>query len=298
MKGAGRGAGSEGRPRVSPHHYPVIRTERRQNLAQSIMHYSFCHEPRRAVGARSRSALTLPLSSAPILTTPSGDNWPQWRGPDGLGISPDASYPDEWAPDKNIAWKTPVAGRGHSSPIVWGDRVFLTTSIEGGPAPDGHTAPDHLGYDFKPGYLHPDSVGADRRLHAEGARLRREDRQAALGAHRLRRRHVRQPPPQEHLRLVHDGDRWQGGLRVLRVGGLYAYDFNGKPLWKKSLGGIAQGRDGAGDVADRCSRIWSSCSAIRRWATGSFIVALEQGRAAKCGGRSERRAGAGRRRWS
>ena len=68
--------------------------------------------------------------------SPSNDeaNWVGWRGPDGLGISNATSYPDEWGPGKNIAWRTPVPGRGHSSPIVWGDRLFLTTSIEGGKA--------------------------------------------------------------------------------------------------------------------------------------------------------------------
>ncbi len=52
------------------------------------------------------------------------DNWPQWRGPEGLGVSAGTTYVDEWAPDKNIAWKTEVPGRGLSSPIVWGDRDF------------------------------------------------------------------------------------------------------------------------------------------------------------------------------
>jgi hypothetical protein len=37
----------------------------------------------------------------------------------------------EWTPTKNIKWKTPIAGRGHSSPIVWGNKIFLTTAIEG-----------------------------------------------------------------------------------------------------------------------------------------------------------------------
>ena len=79
------------------------------------------------------------------------DNWAQWRGPDGLGVSPSTAYPDEWSPDKNIAWKTPVEGRGHSSPIVWQNRIFLTTSVEGPPAPADHKAPIHLGFDLKPG---------------------------------------------------------------------------------------------------------------------------------------------------
>ena len=46
-------------------------------------------------------------------------NWPQWRGPGGQGISTEKNLPTEWSATKNIKWKTPIAGRGHSSPIVW-----------------------------------------------------------------------------------------------------------------------------------------------------------------------------------
>ena len=63
------------------------------------------------------------------------DNWPQWRGPRGQGVSEEKNLPLEWSPTKNIKWKTPIAGRGHSSPIVWGNRLFLTTSIEGAVIP-------------------------------------------------------------------------------------------------------------------------------------------------------------------
>src|SRR5687767_12769553 len=87
------------------------------------------------------------------------ENWPQWRGPDGLGVAKAETYADEWSPEKNIAWKTPVEGRGHSSPVIWGNYLFVTTSIRGGPS--GHKAPDHLGYDMKPGYRNPDSEEAD-----------------------------------------------------------------------------------------------------------------------------------------
>jgi hypothetical protein len=58
-------------------------------------------------------------------------NWPQWRGPQGQGISNEKGLPTEWSATRNVLWKTPIAGRGHSSPIIWGDRIFLTTAIEG-----------------------------------------------------------------------------------------------------------------------------------------------------------------------
>jgi len=54
-------------------------------------------------------------------------DWPQFRGPQAQGVVERADLPDTWSATENIAWKVPVAGRGWSSPIVWGDRVFLTT---------------------------------------------------------------------------------------------------------------------------------------------------------------------------
>ena len=59
-------------------------------------------------------------------------NWPQWRGPGGQGISTEKNLPTEWSATKNIKWKTPIAGRGHSSPVVWGKRLFLQTASKDG----------------------------------------------------------------------------------------------------------------------------------------------------------------------
>ena len=57
-----------------------------------------------------------------------GEHWPAWRGSDNNGVvdAPDESYATEWSSEKNIAWRTQLDAPGNSSPIVWGDRVFLT----------------------------------------------------------------------------------------------------------------------------------------------------------------------------
>src|SRR4051794_10149099 len=76
-------------------------------------------------------AFTLPGTGAEIATpkvTP-GD-WPWWRGPALDGKSTDRDAPTKWSPTENIAWKADVLGRGHSSPAVCGDKVFLTTADE------------------------------------------------------------------------------------------------------------------------------------------------------------------------
>ncbi|YCM45077.1 PQQ-binding-like beta-propeller repeat protein [Verrucomicrobiaceae bacterium 227] len=65
------------------------------------------------------------LSASPALAT----DWPQWRGPEVNNHAAASAKPvTEWSADKNVRWKTPIPGRGHSTPIVVGDRLYLTTS--------------------------------------------------------------------------------------------------------------------------------------------------------------------------
>jgi outer membrane protein assembly factor BamB len=58
--------------------------------------------------------------------------WPQWRGPSGQGQVRGTGYPDKWSPTENVLWKVPVPGSGNSSPIVWGDYLFVATSYGDG----------------------------------------------------------------------------------------------------------------------------------------------------------------------
>ncbi|MBL8189480.1 MAG: hypothetical protein JNK38_15830, partial [Acidobacteria bacterium] len=96
-----------------------------------------------------------PATSDAALNT----NWSGWRGSEGTGISAETNLPTEWSPDKNIKWKAALPGRGHSSPIVWGNQIFLTSDIEGDVVP-GAKAVKHMieGQEF----IHPDSIAADR----------------------------------------------------------------------------------------------------------------------------------------
>jgi outer membrane protein assembly factor BamB len=58
--------------------------------------------------------------------------WSRWRGPSGQGLVTGTTYPDKWSATENVLWKKPVPGNGNSSPIVWGDRIFVTTAQSGG----------------------------------------------------------------------------------------------------------------------------------------------------------------------
>ena len=61
-----------------------------------------------------------------------GENWTRFRGPNGQGISSEKGLPTRWSADENVAWRTPIPGNGWSSPIVFGDRIFLTTATDEG----------------------------------------------------------------------------------------------------------------------------------------------------------------------
>ena len=60
-------------------------------------------------------------------------NWPRFRGPNGSGVDASADLPVKWT-DQNLAWKTEIPGKGHGSPIIWSDQIFLLTSVKAAPA--------------------------------------------------------------------------------------------------------------------------------------------------------------------
>ena len=238
-------------------------------------------------------ASTLLLSSAPRASD--AVHWPQWRGEGGTGVSTASDYPAEWSPTTNVAWKTRIQGRGHSSPVVWGDRVFLTSSIQGEHVPD-HKAPDHLGYDLKPGYLHPDSVGADYKyalkvlaLDAPAARCcgSTPPYDGLMHDNRHRKNTYASPTPVTDGTLVYF---------YFEAAGLYAYDFTGRQVWKSgALGTIAKGGMGPGTSPILYEDLLI-VQAIRRWARTRRWWRSTRTPGAKCGARPARRDGAGRRR--
>ncbi|HEX6045136.1 MAG TPA: PQQ-binding-like beta-propeller repeat protein [Pyrinomonadaceae bacterium] len=163
-------------------------------------------------------------------------NWPQWRGPDGSGISNEKNLPAEWSPTKNIKWKTPIDGRGHSSPIVWENKIFVTTAVEGAEVP-GAKAARHL-LDDKD-FVHPDSVGANRKHTFKVIALNRDNGKILWESvawegtpyddrHRKSSYAASTPATDGKLVYAYFGSE-----------GLYAYDFNGKLAWKADVGKLA-----------------------------------------------------------
>ncbi|MBI1358524.1 MAG: PQQ-binding-like beta-propeller repeat protein [Acidobacteria bacterium] len=82
--------------------------------------------------------LRLVVSLAVCLSAASAEDWPQWRGPTADGVSTEKGLPVRWSASENVAWKAPLEGWGTSTPIVWGDTVFVTTQVGDGPVAESN----------------------------------------------------------------------------------------------------------------------------------------------------------------
>src|SRR5437773_1719153 len=151
-----------------------------------------------------------------------GDDWPQFRGPGGAAISNATNLPSEWGADKNVAWKVRVPGYGWSSPIVWGDRIFVTSAVSEKQKPPQRKGPGS-------GAPPPDAVFRweinclDR---ATGKTLWTQvaaERKPTIGNH-VSNTYATETP-------VTDGTRVYVSFGMV---GLFCYDFAGKPIWDKN----------------------------------------------------------------
>ena len=136
----------------------------------------------------------------------------------------------------NIKWKASIPGRGHSSPIVWGNRIFLTTAIEGEVVP-GAKAVKHMDGDKE--FIHPDSVGADHKHQFKVVCIERGTgkivwSQTAFEGTPYDDRHRKSS-------FASSTPTTDGNYVYAFFGseGLYAYDMNGKLAWKADLGKLA-----------------------------------------------------------
>ena len=162
------------------------------------------------------------LVAASAIGGDSSVNWPQFRGPGALGVADHPSLPDRWSTNENVAWKVKVPGRGWSSPIVWGERVFVTTAVS-----DGQVEPAKKGLYF--GGERKEIPQAEHRWLVlcfdlqSGRELWRQE------AHRGT------PPNPLHVKNTYasatpvtDGERVYAYFGNV---GLFCYDLEGRRLW-------------------------------------------------------------------
>ena len=197
-------------------------------------------------------------------------HWPQWRGPFFNGMAR-GDAPAVWSDTTNIKWKTEIPGRGHSTPAIWGDRIFLTTAVPTGkPAAvsSATAAPQAQGGRAQAGppVEHQfDLLALDRKT---GKILWQRTAKVATpheGYHRAYGSFASNSPATDG-RYVYASF----GSR-----GIYAYDFNGKLIWQKDLGVQMKMRLAFGEgsapllVGDRLFLVFDHEEA-------SFMVALDK----------------------
>lgn len=146
------------------------------------------------------------------------DNWPNWRGPGNQGHSAEVNLPLTWSAKEKVKWKVALPDEGNSTPIVWGDRIFLTQATE---KKDWPPKPPSGG----PASAHQRSLWCLDR--ATGKVLW----QQAVHYPELEPTHSTNP-------FCSASPATDGASVVVSHGsaGMYCYDFNGKELWKKELG--------------------------------------------------------------
>ncbi len=209
-------------------------------------------------------------ANLPITSSMAEDHWPQWRGPFFNGMAR-GNAPTEWSDTKNIKWKTPIAGRGFSTPIIWGDKLFLTTAVPTGKfdasvadaASQRRTNPnggsgegqEHkfilLCLDRKTGKVLWEQVAKTAIPHE--------------GYHRAYGSFASSSP-------VTDG---QSVYVSFGSRGIYSYDLNGKMIWQKDLGVKMQMRNQFGEGS---APVLAGDTLIVNFdqETGSFIVAMDK----------------------
>jgi len=153
---------------------------------------------------RNRSLLILSfamcLTAALAAPMAAADNWPMWRGPNNDGISPEKNLPVKWSTNENIAWKLPMTGRSGSTPVIWKDRIFISTT-------DG------------------DSIQLWAVDRAKGTVLWKHTLSGG-GKEMLRKHNLSSPSP------VTDGKT----VWLMTGTGIFkAFDFSGKELWARDI---------------------------------------------------------------
>ena len=249
--------------------------------------------------------VTLTYAGLTIWTPSAQADWPQWRGPLANGISPDADPPLEWSESKNLKWKVKIPGLGSSTPIIFGEKVFVTTAVPTGEKSTGAPAEAER-KQAGPNHPPPDAEGREGRERRE---RRREDGPGGgppggggggrgrglvpdeiqqFQLHCLDRtsgKTLWQQTASEQL--PHEGHHQDHGFAshspvtdgthvyaYFGSRGLYCYTLDGKEVWSKSLGKM-QTRNAFGEGS---SPLVTSDAIIINWdhEGADFIVCLDK----------------------
>lgn len=173
-----------------------------------------------------RWTFTLLLSIGMITSASANENWPAFRGGAQAGVAEGKTLPATWSKDKNVVWSQVIPGRGWSSPIVWGERIFLTTTISEtdlGEPQKGLYINDLTGK-IRPGEHRWVVMCLDRKTGKTLWQKNAHEGKAPGPIHK-KNSYASETP-------VTDGERVYAYFGNL---GVYCYDMEGKQLWSKSM---------------------------------------------------------------
>jgi outer membrane protein assembly factor BamB len=221
-----------------------------------------------------KTFLTILLAAS--LSLAYAENWPGWRGPGSLGISAEKGIPTQWDLSKNVKYKVEVPGLGHSSPIVWGERIFVTTAVNADPAeadwqkgfPRVERKPDASEISWKVLCYDRDTG----KLLWEQTAIRRKP----VNQRHTKNSYASQTP-------VTDG---KYVYAFFADQGMYCYDFKGKLIWSQDLGGFTM-RNGWGTGSSPVLYKDFVIQTCDQETGKSFIIALDK-KTGKTAWRTER----------
>ncbi|MDC0279046.1 PQQ-like beta-propeller repeat protein [bacterium] len=184
----------------------------------------------------SLTFVLLLLFGTSVVADEASSNWHQWRGPEATGVAPHGKPPKSWSETENVQWKVEVEGNGTSTPIIWGENVFVLTTVEtdqkDASIPDPQDQPKTNFFDIKkPNRVHEYVVLC---LERNTGKVRWRQVAAAKiphdGAHNDNDFAPASPTTDgEHVYC------WFGSA------GLFCFDLDGNKLWKRDLGEIKVG---------------------------------------------------------
>ena len=194
-------------------------------------------------------------------------NWPHWRGPVGTGVAPEGRPPLEWDAERNVVWKFDDPGLGYSSPIVWNDRVFVTTVVAV-PRPGEDAEPEYRGVFGAENLTDPRHflvIALDRATGTELWRRNANETVPHEGHHGTLSSFANMSP-------VTDGEHLYVSFGSY---GLYAFDLDGNPTWSRDFGVAMQIFNRFGESSSPA--LWKNTLVLNfDGENDSFVVAIDK----------------------
>ena len=187
-----------------------------------------------------RFVIVLAAPAMGMADSSSPANWPSFRGPGGGGVADGQHPPTTWNVEtgSNIRWSTPLPGLAHSSPVVWGDHIFITSAVSSDPNPYLRTGLYGESPDHPEELVHQFKVYCINKKSGEIVWEKTANRGIPKVKRHIKSTHANSTPATDGKHVV----------AFFGSEGLYCYDIHGELLWKHDLGYLDSGAFNAPEV--------------------------------------------------